>query len=318
MLELTVGNGRDFLTITEALQAIPYDTSATIRIDAGIYEEKVFCEKRDITLIGAGPDETIIRWADYGYKPHPDGRKYGTFRSYTAFFGGERLTVKALAIENTSGDHKVAGQAIAAYVDSKMARFSNVHFRSQQDTLFCAPLPAVEREVGGFFGPRNFSDRRASTQIYQACNIAGNIDFIFGGADALFLDCTIVSTGAGYVAAPSDAQAGTGFIFKECRFTKTATCEQGTVYLARPWREEGKVAVINCDLDDHIHAAGFAAWNPADSWETNNRSTFVELESTGSGASPETRVSWAKKLDDEQLKSFNEQLKVLEKLADSL
>lgn len=157
MLELTVGFGKDFLTISEALQAVPYGISATIYIDVGIYEEKVFCEKKDITLIGVGPEKTIIRWDDYGYKPHPDGRKYGTFRSYTAFFGGERLTVKDLAIENTSGESKQVGQAIAAYVDVAVARFSNVYFSSQQDVLFCAPLPKQEREVGGFFGPRFFS-----------------------------------------------------------------------------------------------------------------------------------------------------------------
>ena len=50
-----------------------------------------------------------------------------------------------------------------------------------QDTLFCAPLPESEREKDGFLGPRKFAPRRPSAQYYQSCEIAGDIDFIFGG-----------------------------------------------------------------------------------------------------------------------------------------
>ena len=49
------GSGQ-FTTISEAVLAVPYDCPAVIRIAPGIYREKLVCEKKDITLAGAGMD----------------------------------------------------------------------------------------------------------------------------------------------------------------------------------------------------------------------------------------------------------------------
>ena len=91
-------------------------------------------------------------WGDGGKLPHPDGRPTHTFRSYTAFFSGERLRVEDLTIENDAGPGAKAGQAVAAYVDSAHAVFEKVRLLGNQDTLFCAPLPEKEREKDGFLG----------------------------------------------------------------------------------------------------------------------------------------------------------------------
>ena len=174
------GSGQ-FTTISEAVLAVPYDCPAVIRIAPGIYREKLVCEKKDITLAGAGMDATRLVWNDGGKLPHPDGRPTHTFRSYTAFFSGEKLRVEDMTIENDAGPGAKAGQAIAAYVDSARAAFDRVRLLGNQDTLFCAPLPEKEREKDGFLGPRGLAPRRASAQYYHACEIAGDIDFIFGG-----------------------------------------------------------------------------------------------------------------------------------------
>ena len=134
------GSGQ-FTTISEAVLAVPYDCSAVIRIAPGIYREKLVCEKKDITLAGAGMDATRLVWNDGGKLPHPDGRPTHTFRSYTAFFSGEKLRVEDMTIENDAGPGAKAGQAIAAYVDSARAAFDRVRLLGNQDTLFCAPLP---------------------------------------------------------------------------------------------------------------------------------------------------------------------------------
>ena len=173
------GSGQ-FTTISEAVLAVPYDCPAVIRIAPGIYREKLVCEKKDITLAGAGMDATRLVWNDGGKLPHPDGRPTHTFRSYTAFFSGEKLRVEDMTIENDAGPGAKAGQAIAAYVDSARAAFDRVRLLGNQDTLFCAPLPEKEREKDGFLGPRGLAPRRASAQYYHACEIAGDIDFIFG------------------------------------------------------------------------------------------------------------------------------------------
>ena len=105
MLHLTVaqdGSG-DYASVSEAVLAVPYELEAEIVIGPGVYREKLVCEKRCITLRGAGADQTILVWADGGKLPHPDGRPTHTFRSYTAFFSGESLTVEDLTIANDAG-----------------------------------------------------------------------------------------------------------------------------------------------------------------------------------------------------------------------
>lgn len=285
MLTVTVaqGGGADFATISEAVLAVPYELEAEILVGPGVYREKLVCEKRRITLRGAGAGKTRLVWGDGGKHAHPDGRPVHTFRSYTAFFSGESVTVADMTIENDAGPGAEAGQAIAAYVDAERAAFYNVRLLGNQDTLFCAPLPEKEREKDGFLGPRVLAPRRPSAQYYRSCEIAGDIDFIFGGADALFERCTIRTVDNGldhsYVTAPSGPAGGLGFVFYGCDFV--SACPAGSVYLGRPWRPEGKTAVLGCSLGAHIAPEGFCAWqNRADT----ALASFAEAGSSGPGA----------------------------------
>lgn len=285
------GSG-DFTTITEAVNAVPYDTEAEIMVGPGVYREKLFCEKRQLTLKGAGQEQTKLVWNDGGKLPHPDGRPTHTFRSYTAFFSGEKLTVEDLTIENNAGPGSKVGQAVAAYVDAEKAMFRNVTLLGNQDTLFCAPLPEKEREKDGFLGPRYLSPRRPSAQYYQNCTIAGDIDFIFGGADALFEQCVIRTVNnnipCSYVTAPSGSADGLGLVFWDCDFV--SDCPAGTVYLGRPWRPTGKTTVLDCRLGAHISPDGFSPWH--DRTDTN-LAGFAEEGSTGAGA--DERPDWVAK-----------------------
>lgn len=290
MLKITVrqdGTGH-FTTISEAILAVPYDLPAVVEIGAGVYREKLVCEKKQITLLGAGMDKTRLVWGDGGKQPHVDGRPTHTFRSYTSFFSGESVRVEDMTIENDAGIGATVGQAIAAYVDSVHAEFERVRLLGHQDTLFCAPLPEQEREKDGFLGPRVLAPRRASAQYYHACEIAGDIDFIFGGADALFEQCVIRSLNTaqgepngvcGYVTAPCGMANAVGFVFEDCDFV--SDCPPHSVYLGRPWRPQGKTAVLHSRLDAHIHPDGFAAWNGREDFAL---ATFAECGNTGAGA----------------------------------
>ena len=247
MLKLTVsqdGSG-DFASISEAVLAVPYELEAEICIGPGIYREKLVCEKRALTLRGAGADATTLIFGDGGKLPHPDGRPTHTFRSYTAFFSGGSVTVEDLTIANDAGPGSAVGQAIAAYVDTEKAVFRRVRLLGNQDTLFCAPLPEAEREKDGFLGPRQFAPRRPSAQYYQSCEIAGDIDFIFGGADALFEQCILRTVDNhlphSYITAPSGSANGLGFVFWDCDFV--SDCPAGTVYLGRPGRRQGSAGI---------------------------------------------------------------------------
>ena len=186
MLTLSVGKSgeEDFFTIQEALDSIPYEEKAVITVKEGIYREKLFSDKKDLVVRGEG--KVLITYADGAREILGDGRKRGTFRSYTAFFSGERLVLENLIFQNSAGSGKDVGQALALYLDSDEAYLLRVTLLGHQDTLFLAPLPDEEREKRGFYGPRFLLERKRRRTVLEACSISGSVDFIFGGGDAVF------------------------------------------------------------------------------------------------------------------------------------
>lgn len=243
-----------YCTIQEALDAIPYAVEAIVIVREGIYREKLFSDKHDLTLSGEG---TVVITGNYSALQKVDElSKRGTFRSYTAFFSGERLRLENLMFENTAKE----GQSVALYLDVDQARLSDVRLYGRQDTLFLAPLPQKEREPNGFYGPRCFSPRKHNAVLLDNCYIQGGVDFIFGGADALFLNCRIVSSEAGFVTAPSTDECRTGFVFDHCSFGRFPSVADNSVYLMRPWREHGKGAYLHCSFGTHIHSDMKADW----------------------------------------------------------
>ena len=278
MLRISVGrNGEDYSTIQEALDAVPYDTPAEIVISEGIYREKLFSDKRSLTMRGIG-DVSII-WSDSALDIL-DGRKRGTFRSYTAFFSGHSLHLENLTIENGAGPGAVAGQGIALYLDTERAELDNVRIIGHQDTLFLSPLPDKEREPGGFYGPRFLAPRKRTASLFRHCTIEGGVDFIFGSGDALFQDCSIISNEPGFVTAPSGKKDWYGFVFHSCRFSSKAL-GKASVYLMRPWRAEGKAAFISCSFSNHIAPSPFIAWPGRE--DEAYKATFIVSDCTFSG-----------------------------------
>ncbi len=271
--------GGDYSTITEAIQAVPYNEEAIIYIGKGSFREKLFSEKKNITFIGEGIDSTIIEYADGAFDDFGDGSKYGTFRTYTAFFGGEKSTIKNMTISNTVGDGTEHGQALAVYADADVCIFENVKLTGHQDTLFCAPLPLTERQKNGFMGPRVLNPRKKTKQYYKNCEIYGDVDFIFGGADAVFDDCRIQCNNRslhakpedlekrfinGYITAACGSKDGLGFIFRNCTITGAEGCAEGSVFLGRPWRDEAKTVFLNCITDKTIAPERFSGWGAID------------------------------------------------------
>jgi pectinesterase len=255
----------------------------------------LFFEKKDITLIGEGPGKTVITWSDGAKMRHPDGRSYGTFRSYTAFMGGGRVQIENMSIVNACGDGRIAGQGLAVYADADIAVFKNVHLTAYQDTLFCAPLPPRNKDGSRFSGnPRGMSERTLTRQYFADCRIEGDVDFIFGGGDVVFDRCEIVSRNRnsitnGYVAAPSGFKGDLGFVFRDCSFTSSGGCADGTVFLGRPWRPEGKTALLRCHLGTHIHPEGWDSWGtPVE----EVKATFCEYACDGPASDTAGRVSW--------------------------
>ncbi len=261
MLNLTVGKSgkEDYYYLQEAIDAVPYNTAAVIDVREGIYREKIFSDKKDLTIRGEG--NVLITYNDSGKELMADGLKRGTFRSYTAFFSGERLRLENMTIENSAGDGKRVGQAIALYLDADFAELDGVDIIGRQDTLFLAPLPdEAEREKRGFYGPRSFLPRKRNMSIFRHCMVEGTVDFIFGSGDALFSECRIISTGRGYVTAPSTPSGGIGLVFDKCSFSVMCEKDYGEVFIMRPWRRHGRISLFSCDLGEGFSPSLWCAW----------------------------------------------------------
>lgn len=268
MYTMTVAPGADasggFYSLKAAFAAMPKDPAVpvTIRVMPGIYHEKLSLTRPNVTIEGAGasPSDTVISFGDYGYEIMPDGIKRGTFRSYTFFVHAADVTLRNLTIENTAGDSKTHGQAIALYAECDRFVAESCRILGHQDTLFTGPLPPEEYEPGGFRGPTEFAPRVNGRQYYHNCYICGDIDFIFGSATAYFEGCTIASLGPGYAtAASTPAGQEYGYVFHDCRFVAEG-CPQHAAYIGRPWRDYARVVLTHCAIGTHIHPAGFHDW----------------------------------------------------------
>lgn len=271
MRELYVSPADNLSNILSAI-----DEPTTIYLKNGVYDQKVIVASDNVRLIGEERDKTVIRGADYAKKPHPDGREYNTFRTFTVCVTGERVVAENLTIENSNTAPEEVGQCVALSVNAKLFRAKNVNLVSTQDTLFTAPFPddLVIRYSGltddptyydGFIPRDQLYIEGEAFHLFEDCRISGNVDFIFGGAQAVFANCELVSLrdkrGHGYVAAPSHSlKQKYGYLFLNCAF-KCGGADDGSVFLARPWRDFGRCDFINCSLENHVSPRLFDKWN---------------------------------------------------------
>ena len=288
--------------IQQMIGRLPDDgQEALILLRDGIYTQRLTVRRSHTTLQGAGKEKTVLTCALAAREILSDGYKRGTFRTYTVMTDANGVVLRDLMIENAASPIEEAGQAIALYADGPSLTVENCRLQSFQDTLFTAPLPEKEIEPRGFVGPKEKAPRTPSRQVYRNCEILGQIDFIFGGAQALFENCEIISVDGrehrsvpyqGYVCAPSTLPSqAEGYRFVGCRFTGSKVPD-GSVYLARPWREGAMAVFENCELGPHIHPEGFCDW--ADRGK-NGTARFSERGSSGPGALGE-RIGFAEKL----------------------
>ena len=256
----------DYRNIQEAVEAVRafMDYTVTIYIKNGTYKEKLVIPSwvKNVQLVGESAENTIITYDD-----HANINKMGTFRTYTVKVSGNDITFKDLTIENNAAP---LGQAVALHTEGDRLMFINCRFLGNQDTIYT-----------GSEGAR---------LLFTNCYIEGTTDFIFGPSTALFEYCELHSKRDSYITAASTPQnIEFGYVFKNCKLTAAPGVKK--VYLGRPWRPEGKTAVLDCRLGAHIAPEGFIAWN--DRTDTGLAS-FAEADSTGPGAAE--RPAWVKQL----------------------
>lgn len=277
----------------------------TIYLEKGVYRAKIAISANDVTLIGEDRETTVISFDDYAKKPHSDGREFNTFRTFTVCVTGERVVLDNLTVANTNADPRTAGQCVALSVNAKTFHARNVDLRSMQDTLFTAPFPddLIIRYSGltddktyydGFIPREQLYMEGESFHWFENCRIYGTVDYVFGGARALFENCELVSLkeerGTGFVAAPSHSlKQSLGYLFHNCRFVNGGAAK-GSVFLARPWRDFGKCDFIDCTLGDHVSPLLFDKWN--DTYR-DKTARFSYLGLKGENLTP---VNWSHEL----------------------
>jgi pectinesterase len=270
------GSG-DFRAVQAAVDAVPDGNPArvVIHIKPGTYKEKITVPASRPFITFRGDDaKTTILTNDWNAKHvGPDGRPVGTGGSYSTKVNGRDFVAEEITFENTAGD---TGQAVAVFADADRLVFRNCRFLGWQDTLYA----------------------NGGRQYYDRCEIEGRVDFIFGGATAVFDRCTIRSKNGGYVTAASTSQDRPfGYVFLDC----TLAGDVAKTYLGRPWRPYGAVAYIRCWIGDHVVPEGWDNWrNP----ENEKTARYVEYRCTGPGAERSKRVAWSRELTDEEAATY--------------
>ncbi len=293
--------------LTDILSKITQPT--TIYLKKGVYHTKLVIAADDVTLIGEDRETTVIAYDDYARKPHCDGREYNTFRTFTVCVTGERVVIDNLTIANTNTSPETQGQCVALSVNAKTFRAKNCDLKSTQDTLFTAPFPddLVIRYSGltddptyydGFIPREQLYMEGGAFHYFENCRVYGTVDFVFGGAAALFENCEFISLkekrGIGFVAAPCHSlRQELGYLFYKCKFANGGA-DNGSVYLARPWRDFGKCVFLDCSLDSHISPLLFDKWNDTYRDKTA-RFSFCNLK--GGNLAP---VTWAREITTER------------------
>lgn len=271
------GDG-DFLTVQEAIDSVQ-DEAARIIIASGEYVEKIVIPrgKPPITLLGEDVQTTTLVFGDNAHTLGSDGKPIGTFRSSSLFVYADGFTMENMTVANSSGAG--SGQAVAAFMDADRMTCRNVRFLGDQDTLYTGK----------------------GRQYYIDCYIEGDVDFIFGPANAVFEHCHIhcKRTGGYVTAASTPEEQEHGYTFLDCRITGGEGVHR--VYLGRPWRPYAKVVFIRTELGNCISPAGWHNWGDLDKQKT---SRYEEFGSVGLGANDLERVSWAKLLDEREASAY--------------
>lgn len=230
-----------FNTVGEAIASVDSNNaeSLVIYIKEGTYVEHLVVATPNLHLIGQDREAVNIQFFDPVESPVG-----GSTSERCAVYiqsGAVNFTAENLSIENTYqylGDGTISNEsADALRVDADNSQFINVHLIGYQDTL----------------------NASINHQYYYQCLIEGNVDFIYGSAQALFEDCDLVfrynsNKNAGYVTAPKTSEnEDYGYIFYNTRITAQEGCSGSKYLLARPWGASGAATFINTYMSSIIN-----------------------------------------------------------------
>lgn len=257
-----------YATIAEAVASVPADNkeNVVIFVKNGKYHEKITVTTPYITIIGEDSEKTVLEYNVAAGTVNPDtGKTYGTSgsASLTIEKTANNVNLENITVANTFDypNETIEGKmAVAMLTRADKLIFNNVRLTGWQDTL---------QADGG------------NRQYFRNCYIEGNVDWIFGSAQAVFDDCDIVANGDGHVtAASTESTRSTGYVFINSRLLKkNSSVADNKVTLGRPWRSNACVTYVNCFMDSHIKTAGYTDMGD----NSYKAAQFYEYQSYGPG-----------------------------------
>ena len=259
----------DFRTVqgalNHAMKTFAKADPVTINVSNGTYEELLFLRNKDnLTIKGESRDGVLIQATNYDTLNPGTGASQAPTTTGTPAGGRalmlietvDMLTLDTLTMRNTTiRSASISAQAEVMYFNSDGRLVAkNASFFSEQDTL----------------------NLKGYAWFYHSL-VAGNVDFIWGSSRvALFEESEIRSLGdsanassGGYVLQARVASAtDKGYVFLNSSLTHGpgpgalhSDVPAGASYLARSagsataW---DNIAFVNCKMDNHINAAGWA------------------------------------------------------------
>jgi pectin methylesterase-like acyl-CoA thioesterase len=261
------GSGH-FTTVQAAIDSLPKSntTPTQIRIAPDTYTEKLRVDRPNITLCGQKGQAaaTILTYGDNANTSNGQGGTLGTSGSASTNISASKVSAENVTFKNNT---PLGGsQAVALLITGSEVQFRNCRFLSYQDTLYT----------------------KGGSQYFKDCYVEGSVDYIFGGATAVFDECTIhTAAGGTAVTAPSTDQAiPFGLVFLGGELTAASSVSSGSQALGRNWGAYGAAAYIGTVLGKHISTAG---WSPMGS-NTLATARFSEYQTTGPGSHPTQRA----------------------------
>ncbi|MFT4053453.1 MAG: pectinesterase family protein [Novosphingobium sp.] len=293
---------RNFATLQDAIDAASQVSDRQpwrIWLGEGRFRGQVRIQRPNVEIHGRGAGRSVLFFEAAAGWIAPDGKPYGTFRTWCLSITAPDVRLHGLSIANTfdapaemrrpggmRSDEGGSQQALALSLGRGADRVivSDCEITGHQDTLYCA-------------------EGRA---LFHACLITGSYDFIFGGAAARFERCEIrslprIDPVEGYVTAPNTVVDQTaGLVFDGCALTAETGVPKGSVFLGRPWgtstmrdglrvKTIGMAAYLRCWMGPHVAPSGWTRMWYTDAagkraWFEPEDARFMEFGNTGPGA----------------------------------
>ncbi|XP_042041361.1 pectinesterase QRT1-like [Salvia splendens] len=278
----------DCLTVQAAVDLVPHHNPHRLKIYIlpGLYREKVNvpASKPYVSFIGdpERAEATVIAWHNRASDLDENGDEIGTFRSASVTVEADYFCGVGITFQNTVQFSAGArgNQAVALRISGDHSVLYKSRFLGSQDTLL----------------------DESGTHFFYKCLVQGSIDFIFGSARSLYMECTISVIGESFaIAAQRRDTANDDGVFSFVNCTIHGGGGGGGVFLGRAWGDYSRVVYSYSELDIDVKPQGWDDWGKPSRQKTV---LFGEYKCRGKGADRRGRAAWSKALTHHEAQPY--------------